>query len=89
MLLATRLLSPFHRRLLRNNLVHLTGEHLEPVPQQIVLNRQLAHLIGLFDFPLVLGLILPCLLSLLYFPESLVLIACCVEIVNMILDVAA
>ena len=66
-----RLLTPT-RRLLRNNLIHLSGEDLEPAPQQLVLNRQLAHLVSLFDFFLVVGLVMPRLLGLLQFPESLV-----------------
>ena len=57
---------------MRDNLIHLTGEDLESVPQQIILDRQLAHLVSLFDFLLAFGLVLPRLLSLLYLPEALI-----------------
>ena len=57
---------------MRDNLIHLTGEDLESVPQQIILDRQLAHLVSLFDLLLAFGLVLPRLLSLLYLPEALI-----------------
>ena len=45
------------RRLLHDYLIHLLREHFQPISEQVILNRQLAHLVGLFDFLLTLGLI--------------------------------
>ena len=59
------------RRFLSYNLVHLTGKNFEPISQQVILNRQLTDLVGLFDFLLSLRFVI-LLLDLLDLPQPLV-----------------